>query len=50
VVLLENGRLDNPTLGNVFKALGALGLHLEVAETDQPESEHGISLDDLLGS
>lgn len=48
VVRLETGRLDNPTLVNVFKVLAALDLHMQVAE-DVGGGEYGVSLDDLVG-
>lgn len=48
IVLLETGKLDNPTLRNVFKATAALGLQLELTALDDVGSDQP-GLDDLLG-
>lgn len=44
LVLLENGKLENPKLSNVLKVLDALGLELAVQD-----SVHETSLDQLMG-
>ena len=45
LVMLENGRLVNPTLANMLKATAALGLELRIAERppDAPD------LNELMG-
>jgi hypothetical protein len=49
-VLLETGKLDNPTLRNVFKVADALNLHLEIAgRDDESKLDPGQGLDELMG-
>lgn len=47
LVLLESGRLANPTLANVFKTVSALGLELHVARHDDSVE---LDLDGLLST
>lgn len=50
LVLLETGKLDNPTLRNVFKVADALNLHLEIAgRDDESKLDPGQGLDELMG-
>lgn len=46
LVLLETGRLMNPTLTNVFKTTAALGLELQVA---QRRPDDAPDLDSTMG-
>ena len=48
LVLLETGRIDNPTLGNVMKVVAALDLQLLVAGHGD-ESTPEPTLDELMG-
>lgn len=45
LVLFENGKVDNPTLGNILAVTTALNLRLQAVE----ESAQDVTIDDLFG-
>lgn len=45
LVLFENGKVDNPMLGNVLAVTDALNLRLQAVEAPAT----GVDLDDLFG-